>query len=643
MKKRILIFLCFFFIGIIQICFARHPDKDSLLRVLKTAKEDTNKTQLLNDLSEVLMQSNLDTSIMLSSQALVIAEKVQWKKGIAASYIHLGVFFYTKGDFILALENFNKCIVIYEQLKSKKGEARVLGNIAGIYASQGDYPKALEYHFKSLKMLEGTGDKEAIRAFLTDIGITYTIMGDYSKALTYSFQALKMAEEAGDKHAFASEFENIGNVYKNQGDFPKALEYLFRALKISGEIGNRHSLAGNLISIATIYSAQGDSASAKKTKSPASSEKYAQALEYAFKALKIYQELGDKTGIETALGHIGIIYRETGKFKEAEDYLGKAITISDSIGALDHLREYEEGLSRLYDNAGRYKMAFEHYKKAVVIKDKLFSQQKNKEITRKEMNYEFSKKEELTKVEQDKKDTVAQGEIQKQKQLKYSFVSGLGLVILLMFLSYRTYRARQILRLQSIRNKISGDLHDDIGSTLNSISIYSEVARKKDEQQDEALEMIGDASRKIIDAMSDIVWTINPDNDSFAKIIFRMKSLAYNLFRAKNIEFTFHSDETLDEKKLSLEERRNFYLIFKEATNNLVKYSNAVRVVITLTNENGSIKLSIKDDGVGFVMSEDITGNGLKNMKRRADEIKARLKIESSKGNGTQLELILKA
>ena len=217
------------------------------------------------------------------------------------------------------------------------------------------------------------------------------------------------------------------------------------------------------------------------------------------------------------------------------------------------------------------------------------------------------------------------------------------MVIVLMLFGYRYNRAKQVLRLQSIRNKISGDLHDDIGSTLNSISVYSEVARKKDAQQDEALEQIGEASRKIIDSMSDIVWTVNPDNDSFAKIIFRMKSLAYNLFRAKKIEFTFHADETLNEKKLSLEQRRNFYLIFKEAINNLVKYSNATRSAITLTNEKGHIRLSIKDDGVGFDKSDDTPGNGLKNMKRRADEMKADFKVESSKGNGTHIELILHA
>jgi signal transduction histidine kinase len=232
--------------------------------------------------------------------------------------------------------------------------------------------------------------------------------------------------------------------------------------------------------------------------------------------------------------------------------------------------------------------------------------------------------------------------LQKQKVQKYFFLGGIGLVVLLFFFIYRSYRAREELRLHDIRNRIAGDLHDDIGSTLNSISIYAEVARKNDEHHDEALQMIGDASRKIIDAMSDIVWTINSENDSFEKIIFRMKSLAYNLFRAKNIEYTFHSDETLNEKKLTLEDRRNFYLIFKEAVNNLVKYANATHAAITMTYESKQIKLLIKDNGIGFDMSQETSGNGLKNMKRRAEEMKAEFHLESKPGEGTKIELIMK-
>jgi signal transduction histidine kinase len=86
--------------------------------------------------------------------------------------------------------------------------------------------------------------------------------------------------------------------------------------------------------------------------------------------------------------------------------------------------------------------------------------------------------------------------------------------------------------------------------------------------------------------MSDIVWTINTKNDSFEEIILRLRSLSYNLFRAKNIEHSFHADENLNSMKLSMEQRRNFYLIFKEALNNLVKYSDASRVAISLTHEN---------------------------------------------------------
>src|SRR5262249_5155543 len=139
------------------------------------------------------------------------------------------------------------------------------------------------------------------------------------------------------------------------------------------------------------------------------------------------------------------------------------------------------------------------------------------------------------------------------------------LTLTLLYSAYAFYRYRigQILLLQRIRNKIAADLHDDIGSTLNSISVFSEVAKKDTTKRDHALTMIGESSRKIIDSMTDIVWSINPENDSFDKIIFRMRSLSYNLLKVKKIECIFHADESLNEIKLPMEIRRNFYLIFK--------------------------------------------------------------------------------
>jgi signal transduction histidine kinase len=215
--------------------------------------------------------------------------------------------------------------------------------------------------------------------------------------------------------------------------------------------------------------------------------------------------------------------------------------------------------------------------------------------------------------------------------------------ILLLFYSIYRYRLNQILRLQAIRNKIAHDLHDDIGSTLNSISVYSEVANQDASKHSEALEMIGEASRKIIDTMSDIVWTINPGNDSFENIILRMRSLTFNLLRAKNIEFSFRADESLNNLKLSMENRRNYFLIFKESINNLVKYAEATNVSIQLLYADSLIRLLIHDNGKGFDTSIPSKGNGLNSMKRRAGEMKALLKIESQPGDGTRIELTMKS
>ena len=601
---------------------------DSLLNVLKTAKEDTNKVNHLYNLGRELLYSNPDTSMILGNQALSLSEKATSKKHIADSYHIIALAYFLKGNYPSSLENNFKALALREELADKSGIAKSLGNIGNNYMHQADYPKALDYYFKGLKMLEKIGNKNGVAMWLGNIGILYWKQKEYPKALDYSFKALKMHEEFGNKQGIETCLANIGGVYADQGDKPKALDYYFKALKIAEELGNRDGISAHLGNIGFVYHVQ---------------KNYPKALDYSFNALKIAEELGDKNGIAINLSRIGSVYTETGKFAEAEEYLKKAIAICDSIGVMDYLRQSEESLSQLYDTTGRYKLALEHYKKAMVLRDTLFNQEKNKEFTRKEMNYEFEKKEAATKAEFDKQMAVADVELKKQKLLKNFFIGGLALLLILSYFVYNNFRTANKLKLQNIRNKIASDLHDDVGSTLNSISVYSEVTKQKSPTVVDELEQIGDASRKIIEVMSDIVWTINPNNDTFENIISRMSTLAYNLLKAKNIEHTFQADESLNETKLSLESRRNFYLIFKEALNNLVKYSNATRASILLTRENGMIKLSVRDNGIGFDVTQTSKGNGLLNMKNRADEMKAQLKIESEKGSGTNVELIFKA
>ena len=135
------------------------------------------------------------------------------------------------------------------------------------------------------------------------------------------------------------------------------------------------------------------------------------------------------------------------------------------------------------------------------------------------------------------------------------------------------------------RLRISRELHDDIGSTLGSISIYSEVAKKrteKNENTDEVLSKIGLASRELIDKMSDIVWSLNPNNESFEQLQNRMMTFAAMILAPRNILYDFIADEELKKLQFTGEQRKNIFLIFKEALHNIVKYADCKTVNIAL-------------------------------------------------------------
>jgi len=235
-------------------------------------------------------------------------------------------------------------------------------------------------------------------------------------------------------------------------------------------------------------------------------------------------------------------------------------------------------------------------------------------------------------------------ELKRENFLKWFFIVSLSLASMLFFFVFRNYRTTQLLKLQTLRNKIASDLHDEVGSTLSSIAIFSEIARQQSREVAPMLDQIGESSHKMLESMADIVWTINPANDNFEKVILRMRSFAYELLGAKKIDFEFDSDESIDQMKLPMEVRKNLYLIFKEATNNIVKYSEANRASFAISSSKDTLTMLIRDNGKGFELDKQAIGigNGLKNMKNRAVEIGAKFLIESELGKGTTIQLLLK-
>jgi signal transduction histidine kinase len=192
-------------------------------------------------------------------------------------------------------------------------------------------------------------------------------------------------------------------------------------------------------------------------------------------------------------------------------------------------------------------------------------------------------------------------------------------------------------------------LHDDIGSTLSSISVYSQVAQKLSEKNNpdelvHMLERIKSASSEMVLEMNDIVWSINPKNDSLEKVFQRMESFARPMLVAGNINFILDYEQSILATHLEMEKRKNLYLVFKEAVNNAFKYSGCSEITAVISNSNGQLLMKIKDNGTGFEAEQQntnltLSGNGLKNMKMRAEQMKGNFKISSSPGKGTEVSL----
>ena len=205
-----------------------------------------------------------------------------------------------------------------------------------------------------------------------------------------------------------------------------------------------------------------------------------------------------------------------------------------------------------------------------------------------------------------------------------------------LYLIYR-YRLSRILELERMRIRIASDLHDDIGSTLTKIAINSEIIQstKNQDKIRESSIKIGKMSRDIISAMSDIIWSIDARNDTLKNLLYRMRDAATTAFADKNVKVNFIYSDLPGNKKIPVQFRQNVFLIFKECLHNILKHADATEVYVTFSLTGRYYSLCVRDNGKGFDTSAGFSGNGIKNMKLRAERIQCTIKISNK--DGTEL------
>ncbi len=376
MKKAILLIFTLFTLNPI---FAQNKKVlDSLNRVYQSATADTVKILVLNRIAFAYMSSKPDTCITLAEKALQMSEKINFEKGKGTAYTMIGIGNEIKGNYLLALEYYQKGLNIRERMGDKQGIAKSLNNIGLTYRKLGKYPEALSIHLQGLKIEEELGNREGISSNLNNIGIIYRLQNNDEKALEYYQKSLKIDEELHDQENIATSLNNIGMIYKKQGKQEKALEYYQKSLKIQEEVGNQEGVGNSLINIGIIYSEQG---------------KDEKALEYNQKSLQVYEKIGDKLGQAYSLDGIAIILAKQNNYDQSIEYAQKGLKISQEIKSMAGINRLSQTLYRFYKDKADYLKALEYHELHKTTNDRLFTIEKTKVLANLEAKVDIERKE----------------------------------------------------------------------------------------------------------------------------------------------------------------------------------------------------------------------------------------------------------
>jgi tetratricopeptide (TPR) repeat protein len=373
-------------------------------------------------------RGDYDKAIELYEESLQRSEEANDTLGMGNAYSNIGLVKRRQGDLQLALEFYQKALALQTAINNEKGMAILFNNIGSILTDLGDIRQSLDNHHRSLRLYEKLGDKKGMASSYNNIGIIHIGQKDKAEALKYFKQGLALAEEFGDKPFMTSGCYNIGNIYNELKQYDLALEFLQRALQLQMELGDRKGLSGSYNSIGSVYLAINDQALAK---------------EYFEKSIEAGEAINDRKALTDAYNSLSFLYsKNDDKQGLAESYGLKSLGYAQELGIPDKIKNAALTLSGIYRKKGQYKQALESYELYISMRDSIISESNQKELMRKQFEYDYDKKEALLAAEQEKKDALAKEQLQR-RGLYLAAAAGITFLLsIISFILYLFYRSR---------------------------------------------------------------------------------------------------------------------------------------------------------------------------------------------------------
>lgn len=561
-----------------------------------------------------------------------------------------------------------KAVRLAEESLNVKMLAVYFKGLSGIQSKLENDAKAIEYGLQAIHY--SRDDCRGLSIAMASVAALYSKAKKYDQADMMADSSIKVGRACNVWNSIGRNYITLGNSQLQRKNYAAALGLYKIGLSLAQKHSNSKASIGNLHRrLGELYQIM-DSV-------PQAKENYNAALVYAEGDMEM------QAAISLALS--GLLYRE-GNADAAYQYARQYNQFRDMVFTQDKVKAITE-LNTRYETEKKNQQllllskekilqaALMNEQQQQLAKERLIKREQELEIANYELQTE--KAEQLLKIQalDLENNRIRQSEQQamldnaavklrneinqkalavdeaKQKRnwiifLLSSFAFA-AIIAVLLFNRYRMIKEMQNREsLVKQRERISRELHDEIGATLSGIAMYSHLAKEQisvagKEQVGESLNIIQKNAGEMVNKLNDIVWLIHPGNDNLQQLLQRLEDYAVQMASVKGIRVKSNINSHHSKSVLSAESRRNIYLLYKEAINNAVKYSNATQFNFDIIEDDTGITLTFSDNGEGFDKERIKKGNGLDNMENRAKEIVAEYSYDSLPGGGTRVVLHL--
>jgi signal transduction histidine kinase len=520
-------------------------------------------------------------------------------------------------------EYLNRVFNLADSLHYENGKASALINLFDLAKTQGKYAEALNYCLKALKIFEKEKHYIGIVTCHKNLGIICSYERQYNEAIEHFKIALELSQKYVENEV-GNCLNNLGVIYQNRQHYTEALEYHKKSLEFQKKYKNEYGIAKSLTNIGIIYREKGECD---------------KALKNLYDAVNYFEKVNFIPGSIMALNNIGFCLSQQGRKTEAIECQKKVMDLAKKINDKENLANAYYGLYIAYKTIGDYRNALENHEQLQILSDSIFNEESSRKIAELRTQYETGKKEQeikIQKLEISKKEN--------QVNLAYGLIA---IILISSYLGYRYYRWKQrqllketILNTEiSERTRIAKDMHDELGASLTKILVVSEVAKTNTANPKTIEENINTINKTVKELSSDIrdfVWTLNPENATLENLLVKLREFCADLLEEAGIEFELNFSDNVPELEITKKGQRNLYLAFKESINNVVRHSESKNVSISALVEGIKLNVVVNDHGKGFELKNiKTTGNGLKNINQRIEDIGGKANISSVPGEGT--------